>query len=215
MSVSALLLRRDWLGLYLSGFSSTKNLYYFVFLSRYYKFLLEYLSLEQIMILHQGYEKYLNSELSNKALLDTLLLDTLIFAKAYENDQILKIILVRWKETIVHPHLFDLSKRATENEIALRVELAINLLLDIRKLMKNDVLQYKHFFTSYYIIRQIFDDIGDYQDDIHNGIKTYVRKVGKVKARDTIMKHHLNIKRLQIPLYYKRLSDLYCQYYLK
>jgi len=215
VSVSSLLLKKDWLGLYLSRLPFPKSLYYFVFLSRYYKFLLEYLSLEQIVVLHQGYEKYLDSELSSKALLDTLLLDTLIFAKAYEDDRTLELILENWTETIVKAHSFDLVKRATEDQIVLRVERAIYLLLDTRNLMPNDVSQYKQFFTSYYIMRQIFDDIGDYVDDMRNGIRTFVLEVGKVKARETILKHHFNIQRLQMPLYYKRLINLYCQYYLK
>lgn len=189
------------------------DIYTCVFLSNYYQLLLVYYPFDSIALVINNLIKA-SGHFSAKSLIDTLLLDSLFFSNATLNPKIVLNYARIWKESVTTPKFMDSFKRSSISEIRYRTSSAVTAISTSRSLPKPEQNRFVYFLEHYFTIRQLFDDLCDYDSDIKNGIYSYAVRFGKKKTK-AILESNLNqVKALQIPLFYKNITELYSKYFL-
>lgn len=166
-------------------------------------------------MLDEKLKSNLSSGLYEKSILDTILIDSILFSNSINNPTHLSVIIAKWKESVTNPKLYDAIPRSSEEQISKRLGNIITMLLNFRNISKSDIKEYTSFLQSYYFMRQVFDDLADYDEDLAMNVESYAVTRGKRLTKAMITKHENIVKSLNIPLFYKNVFTFYTRHYNK
>lgn len=199
----------NWWSIYVFAKKSNVKIgyYYATFLDKYYTFLRRSIS-DFAFIQLVSWIKLDASEVFERAVLDTLLLDSLVFSNCYTNRKQIKALLSLWQSTLGTSYKDDLRRNSLPS-IQYRFYPLVTLLLSHRYLKYKDKLAYKSFFINYFTLRQLSDDLSDVQQDKLQHIQSFAINYGSMYTRQVIKNIILLTYKLDIPLFYKELIRLY------
>lgn len=157
---------------------------------------------------------FYTKQYATKALTDTLLLDALFFSNAHKNLQIIKEYTRVWFDSIKTKEYRDSVPRSDIREILARINPAIRAISESRKWTIVNDTAYIDFLNEYFVVRQLLDDLTDFEDDRTIGIHSYAQRHGKDNTLMTLKQSVNRIQNLPIPLFYKQIINLYSQFFL-
>lgn len=183
-----------------------------VIIIRHHTLLTKYYPIHYLEKLEAKIESYLGKELNFKAQVDLLLCDCLLFSNSSKSESVFSEILELWKESISSTSIYDNLPRTTEKDILSRVGNLIPLLISGRSLSQADSNVYSSFLSKYFLMRQIVDDISDYEKDIMNTTKTFVTENGIEFAKSRVSDYYKDLSGYPIPIFYKNIYQFYINF---
>ena len=118
-----------------------------------------------------------------------------------------------WVSSISTPNYLGTTSRATLDDIQKRTRAAVEVIISSRSLLSSDVTDYLRYFRNYFVIRQLHDDLADYDEDRNSNTLSFAAVNGIASTRNQLKNTYMESNELSIPLFYKNLLSLYYKYF--